>query len=335
MKFLKWLGIIILIIIALFLIIPLFLPSDFYVEKSAVVEKPVNIVFQTAVDMNQRAKWDPWIETDPEAEMNIQMTPEVIGSGYSWKGEVIGEGKITIKEFVPNELIKSKIEFIAPQSMEADVIWNFIKTDEGTKIIWALEGTLSYPIEKWFGLLMDKSLGSQFEKGLSNFKSLVESLPDLTGRTGEIQETYFEGLLAVTIKEQCAMNKLSSKMFDMYTTLMAYLKNNNIEITGSPFAIYHACKVEGHTMLECGLPVNKKIAGKENIKFIELPASKTIMASHFGHFNTVKTTYGALQKYISENNLEVTGSPWEVYITDPMQEPDQSKWETRVYFPIK
>ncbi len=335
MKFLKWLGIIILIIIALFLIIPLFLQSNFHVERSTVVEKPVNVVFQTAIDMNQRAKWDPWIEMEPEAKMNVQMTPEVIGSGYSWKGEIIGEGKITINEFVPNELIKSKIEFIAPQSMESDVIWNFMELDEGTKIIWAFEGTLSYPIEKWFGLFMDNTLGSQFEKGLSNFKSLVESLPDLAGRTGEIKETQFEGLLAVTIKEQCAMDKLSSKMFDMYTTLMAYLKNNNIEITGSPFAIYHACIVEGHTMLECGLPISTKIAGKENIKFIELPASKTIMASHFGNFNTVKTTYGALQKYISENNLEVTGSPWEVYITDPMQEPDQSKWETKVYFPIK
>ena len=70
---------------------------------------------------------------------------------------------------------KSKIEFIAPQSMESDVIWNFMELDEGTKIIWAFEGTLSYPIEKWFGLFMDNTLGSQFEKGLSNFKSLVES----------------------------------------------------------------------------------------------------------------------------------------------------------------
>ena len=38
--------------------------------------------------------------------------------------------------------------------------------------------------------------------------------------------------------------------------------------------------------------------------------------------------------YIEENSLEVTGSPFEMYITDPMKEPDQSKWETKVYFPI-
>lgn len=59
------------------------------------------------------------------------------------------------------------------------------------------------------------------------------------------------------------------------------------------------------------------------------------MASHFGHFNSVKTTYNALQKYITENKIEMNGDPWEMYITNPFKEPDQSKWETKVYFPIK
>ncbi|HAF27448.1 MAG TPA: hypothetical protein DCG75_00230 [Bacteroidales bacterium] len=335
MKFLKWLGITLLAIIALLLIIPLFLPSNFHVERSIVIDKSIKVVFQTAVDMNKRAQWDPWIEMDPNAEMNVVMMPEVIGSGYSWKGEVIGEGKITIQEFIPNELIKSKIEFIAPQSMESDIIWNFEDTENGSKVTWAFEGTLSYPVEKWTGLFMDKFMGPQFEKGLNNFKSLVESLPDLTGKTGEINLNQFEKVLALSIKEECSMDKTTAKMMEMYPALMKFLKQNNMEISGFPFAIYHPSDKVGFTILECGLPVNKRIEDNDIINFIELPASKTIMASHFGHYNTVKTTYTALQNYISENNLEINGTPWEMYITDPMKESDESKWETRVYFPIK
>jgi len=335
MKFLKWLGIVLVIIVALFLIIPLFLPSNFHIERTTRIERSIDLVFQTAVDMNKRAQWDPWIEMEPDAEITVETTPEVIGSGYYWKGEVIGEGKITINEFNLNESIKSEIEFIAPQSMKSDVIWLFEKVEKGTMITWAFEGKLSYPVEKWTGLFMDKFLGTQFEKGLSNFKTLVEDLPDLIGRTGDIQEFQFEGLMAVSLKEKCAMDKLSSKMFDMYTTLMAYLKNENIEISDSPFAIYHLCKDEGFTILECALPINQKVAKKDDIEFIKIPAGKTIMASHFGHFHTVKTTYEAIQKYVDKNNFEINGSPWEMYITDPTKEPDQSKWETKVYFPIK
>jgi len=335
MKFLKWLGISLISLIALLLIIALFLPSNFHVERSIEIDKPVNAIFETAVDMNLRAKWDPWLEMEPSAEISVQMTPEIIGSGYTWKGEIIGEGKITILEFIPNELIKSKIEFIEPQSMESDVIWSFIETDNGTLITWAFEGSLSYPIEKWSGLFMDKFMGPQFEKGLSNFKKLVESLPDMSGRTGEIKEFQFEGLFAISIKEECAINKLSSKMMEMYPELMDFLNENNLEIYGPPFAIYHESETEGFTLLECALPIKTKIKGKDNINFIEILPTKTIMASHFGHYNTVKTTYSELFKHINENSLNVTGSPWEMYITDPMKEPDQSKWETKVYFPIK
>ena len=259
MKILKWVSIILLIIIALFLIIPLFLPTNFHIERSTVIEKPIDIVFQTAIDINQRAKWDPWIEMDPEAEINVQIEPGVIGSGYSWKSEIIGEGKITINEFVPNQLIKSKIVFISPQSMESDVIWNFVESDEGTKITWAFEGTLSYPVEKWFGLFMDKSLGSQFEKGLSNFKSLVEDLPDLIGRTGEIKEIEFEGFIALSIKDKIKQSKLEFKMLDIYSTLMVFIKSNDLEITGSPFRIYHDLQTEDDSIIiELGFPISIK-----------------------------------------------------------------------------
>jgi len=335
MKFLKWLGIVILILLALFLIIPLFLPSNFHVERSVEVERSTEFVFQNAVDMSQRAKWDPWIEMDPTVDMKVNMTPEIIGSGYSWKSEIIGEGRITIKEFVPNQSIKSEIEFIAPRSSTSDVIWNFEESENGTKITWAFEGTLSYPVEKWMGLFMDKMMSGPFEKGLSNFKSLVESKPELNGRTGEISIAEFDGLKAITMKEKCSIDKLSGKMIEMYSALLKYIKENNEDFSGHPFAIYHPCEEEGYTMLECGLPVDKEFLETETINFIELPVSKVVMASHFGHYNTVKESYQAIESFVSDNNLEINGSPFEVYITDPMSEPDQSKWETKVYFPVK
>lgn len=335
MKFLKWLGLIVILIVVLFLIIPIFLPSNFHVERDIVVDKPVDVVFQTAVDMKQRSKWDPWIEMEPEADVTVNMTPEIIGSGYTWKGEVIGEGKVTIQEFVPNEIIKSEITFISPQSMKSDIIWKFEEIEGGTKITWAFEGTLSYPMERWAGLFLDNSIGPNFEQGLRNFKELVEDLPVYKGRTGEIKESVFEALHAVTITEKCEMDKLSSKMIEMYSQLMRYIKENNEEIAGSPFAIHYPVEEAGKTLLECGLPVNATLQGEDLINFITLPESKVVVASHFGHFSTVKKTHEAIKKYITDNNLEVTGTPWEMYITDPMKEPDQNKWETKVYFPIR
>lgn len=335
MKFLKWTGIIIIVLVALFLIIPLFLPSTVRVERSVTVEAPLDLVFQTAVDMNMRAKWDPWIEMDPDAEIITEIMPGGVGSWYTWDGEIIGKGKLTIKEIEVNKLIQSKIEFIEPQSMTSDIFWKFTENEEWTDITWGFEATLSYPVERWFGLFIDSQLGTQFEKGLQNFKKLVEDLPSDFGKTGEIMETEFAGLIALTIKEECEMNNLRSKMIEMYSSILRYMNTNQIEMTGTPFAIYHKSEKEGFTILECGLPVSKEIEGNERIKFIELPAGKTITASHFGPFHTVNNTHKAIENYIIENNLEKSGTPWEIYITDPWKQPDQSKWETKVYFPVK
>ena len=334
MKFLKWLGIIVVCIIALILIIPLFLPSNFHVERSVIIERSPERVFQTAIDMSQRAKWDPWIEMEPDVKMEVTMKPEIIGSGYYWKGDTIGEGRITIKEFVPNELIKSEIEFIAPRSSKSDVIWTFKENKEGTKITWAIEGTLSYPIEKWMGLFMEQMMAESFEKGLANFKTLVESKPELEGRTGKIAEVQFEGLQGMVIMDECKVDELTGRMIKMYSSLMRYLREHDEELDGHPFTIYHFNEND-QVKLECGLPVSTELEGTEDIKYIELPPGKAVMASHFGHFSTVQKSYEAIEQYMKENNLEADGTPFELYITDPMKEPDQSKWETNIYFPIK
>lgn len=334
MKFLKWLGILIFTILVLFLTIPAFLSSSYHIERETIVQKHVEVVFLAATDMDLRQKWDPWIETDPGAEVKVTMLPEIIGSGYHWKGEVIGEGKIEIIEFIPNQLIKSKLTFIAPQPMESNAIWNFESTEEGTKITWAFEGEFSY-LYKWSGLLMDKMIGESFEKGLSNFKKLVEKIPDTMGRTGKVYETTFDGIKALSITKECNSDRLTSCMFDMYTTILSHLKNNKLEIYGKPFSIYHPSDKEGITILECALPIETKIKGNGNIKYIELPKTKVVVATHFGHFKTTKTSHKVIKEFISENNYITSGTPWEMYITDPTKEFNQNKWETHIYYPIE
>ena len=39
-------------------------------------------------------------------------------------------------------------------------------------------------------------------------------------------------------------------------------------------------------------------------------------------------------EWLGKNGKLVTGAMWEVYESDPEQEPDPAKWRTWVYFPI-
>jgi effector-binding domain-containing protein len=59
-----------------------------------------------------------------------------------------------------------------------------------------------------------------------------------------------------------------------------------------------------------------------------------VFAKHLGGYNTSKTHW-AIDTYMKDFNLKPKDFIWEVYVTDPATEPDSTKWETDIYYPLK
>ena len=64
---------------------------------------------------------------------------------------------------------------------------------------------------------------------------------------------------------------------------------------------------------------------------IEVPDSKAFMLDHFGAYDNQMYAYKALDYYFKKNKLDFN-MVLEEYITNPMAEPDTSKWHTKIYF---
>ncbi|MES2733307.1 MAG: SRPBCC family protein [Bacteroidota bacterium] len=161
-------------LLALLLLIAIFLPSQYHVERTIEINKPTPAVFEEVADFNHWLAWNPWTEMEPTAHNTISGTPKTVGSHWAWEGKEIGVGSLTIQAISPNQSIKSKLAMLQPQAMEADDSWLFEPTDKGTKVIWSNTGKLSYPVERYFGLFMNKILGEQYETGLLKLKQVVE-----------------------------------------------------------------------------------------------------------------------------------------------------------------
>lgn len=73
----------------------------------------------------------------------------------------------------------------------------------------------------------------------------------------------------------------------------------------------------------------------DGLQLIETYEGKVIMAQHNGDYSSTHNSWGKIEEYIKANNLEMNGAPWEQYITDPMTEPDPSKWITNLFWPVK
>ena len=174
MKVLKIILFVVVLLAGIVLAVAAFLPAEYHVSRSIEINKPVDLVFNTIDNFKDRPAWDPWLSQDPDAEVTYAGPDSGVGASYSWKGKIIGAGKLTVMEVEENKSIKSKLEFFEPKMAASQIWWQLEPTANGTKATWTNRGDLSYPIERLFGPMLDGMLGPDFEKGLINLKKVVE-----------------------------------------------------------------------------------------------------------------------------------------------------------------
>lgn len=176
MKTLKTIGIVLLCIIILTVGVAYLLPRHIHVERSATIPASPEVVFNQVNNLKNWEKWSPWHDIDPDMEI-VYSRPEMgAGASYSWSSNnpAAGQGKLTIMESLPYSLITTELYFAEQGTATAQ--YTFVPVDEGTLMTWSMESDMgNNPIGRYFGLFMDKMLGSDFEKGMENIKEVVAS----------------------------------------------------------------------------------------------------------------------------------------------------------------
>ena len=171
----------ILIVVALLIIVLLIIitmqPPSYTVVRSASMVAPPPAVFAQVNDFHNWEAWSPWAKLDPSMKQSFQGAPEGTGAIYSWVGDKkVGEGRMTITESHPNDLVQINLEFIKPFASTAGTEFTFKPDGNQTSVTWTMSGKKNF-MAKAFGLFMsmDKMIGRDFEKGLAQMKSVVEA----------------------------------------------------------------------------------------------------------------------------------------------------------------
>jgi hypothetical protein len=176
-KVLLGLVVIIVVLIAVFVVMVMLQPAQYQVERSTTINAPAPVVFNQVNDFHKWNSWSPWEKLDPNMKRTFEGAPSGTGAVYSWVGNSdVGEGKMTIVESRPSDLVKIKLEFLKPFAATSET--NFVFTNQGnqTNVKWTMNGDNNF-ISKAFSVFtsMDKMIGPDFEKGLAQLKTVSES----------------------------------------------------------------------------------------------------------------------------------------------------------------
>jgi uncharacterized protein YndB with AHSA1/START domain len=165
------------VVIVLFLIIVAMRPPDFRVSRSLAIAAPAETVFTQVNTLRQWEAWNPWGKLDPNAKMTYDGPSSGVGASYTWVGNSkVGEGRSTIVESKPAELVRFRLEFFKPMKATNTAEFTFKPEGDQTTVTWTMSGKNNFMC-KLFSLLVDcdKMVGGQFEKGLAAMKSVAES----------------------------------------------------------------------------------------------------------------------------------------------------------------
>ena len=174
MKYVKAVLFVLVSMIVLFLVVAIFMPSEFKLERTITIDCPADFVFWQAADLDNFNKWNTWYEEEPSAYKPIQGNPG-LGQVSEWSGKEVGTGKLTNTVVTENSYIEQKLEFTAPFESTSKVWFNFSESQGKTTVVWGVSGDLSYPIERFMKVKIESGLSDSFNHGLANLKKLSES----------------------------------------------------------------------------------------------------------------------------------------------------------------
>ena len=170
-------GLVLVLVLGVFAAIVAMRPSDFRVERSAVVSAPAPVVFAQVNDLHNWDAWSPWAKLDPAAKQTFDGPRAGTGAAFAWAGNnQVGEGRMTITESRPSELVRFRLDFVKPLAGTNAAEFTFTPQGNQTAVRWTMTGRQNF-ITKTVCMFMsmDKMVGGQFEQGLAQMKSVAEA----------------------------------------------------------------------------------------------------------------------------------------------------------------
>ena len=334
MKIFKYLLYLLLGLLAILIIAGLFIQKEVKTERTVVMDAPVSEIYDYVIDLKKWDEWSPWRELDPAMKKTYGDVTKGKGATYKWSGKKAGKGYLTITDGIVNESIKTRIDFRGNGT--AYGYWKFNALENGsTEVTRGLTFDVPFPMNIMTYFMEETDgMGKDYEKGLNKIKSIMEESSKMYNGY-HINELNLPEQHFIGIRKELAMSGIQDFYRENIGMPFMAAEDAGLEVVGMPLGLYFSWDtIAQKTDLMVAVPVKEK-AELEGFEYLSMPAGKLLQVDYIGNYDGIGKAHEAIDQYIVDNNLEKGYPIIEQYLSDPAQEPDSSKWLTKIYYPVK
>lgn len=335
MKILKIAGIILVAIVALFLLAGLFAPKEFAASESIVINAPADVVYKHISHFKSFEKWNPWSKLDPNQVITLEGTDGTVGAKHSWKGnDDVGEGSMTVTKLEPGKGIEYDLHFIKPWEAHNTAYMNMEAAEGGQKVTWGMKGAMPFPMNA-LGLFMNMgdAIKKDFTEGLTSLKTMCESDQSAGGSAYEVSEIEWAEKNCLAIRQVVKFQDMSAFFGTHYPKMFEAITKGGGK-PGVPLGVYYMYDEEKmEADMAAAIPYEGGKVAAKGYSELKLPATKAYSMDYYGDYAKMQAPYATMFEFMKKNfNRENPDMVVEEYISDPMSEPDTTKWHTKIYF---
>ncbi|HEX3845905.1 MAG TPA: SRPBCC family protein [Steroidobacteraceae bacterium] len=320
----------------IFLVVGMLLPRKVHVQRTAEIARPASMVFATVDSFRLFPKWSPWQDLDPNMHQATAGPREGVGAKLVWSGnDKVGTGAQVITAAEPDRSVSSDLDFGRMGIAKSALL--LAPSGGSTRVTWSLDTDMGAgPVGRWFGLMMDRMIGKDFDAGLRKLKTLVEGMPnvDIAGFDPVPVDMTAGPILVVSETAPLDSPEIGKAYADAYVKIGKFMAKNKLHAAGAPLGI-DGDIANGSFSFQAGMPIDRAdVADADGVRIAQSYQGKALKATHVGPYNTLTGTYDAFRAYVAAHDYTPAASPISWYIDDPAKTPPQ-QLRTEVYWPIR
>jgi len=320
--------------------IGMLLPRNVHVERAAGIGAPPATVFALVNGYRLYNKWSPWYALDPEAQYTYEGPDFGVGAKMAWASakKDVGSGSQTIVESRPHEMVRTELDF--GEQWRASARFTLAPEGDGTRVTWGLDADMGAgPVGRWFGLMMDRMVGKDYESGLAALKTLAEGLPKtdfarLAVEKVEVRPVTVAFMPAASARDDQA---IAAAIGGAYGQVGSFMKKNGLRQASAPITICNRMDESGYEF-DAGIPVDrppdKEVAADSLVQVKATYGGKALKVVHKGAYHGLEATYNQLLAWTAAHGYESAGPPWDEYVSDP-GETAEADLVTHIFMPVK
>ena len=328
------------IVVALFLIVGIVLPSSRYLVERIETNRKLTIVFDTLNNFSRFKDWNATAMRDPKMKTTISGPASGVGAEFKYSSDKsqVGSGTWKIVKSVPNELVAIQIE---NDRMGKNKRTEFKLKPTGNNNR-NVEITQSYKVEYGFnllgryaGLYVRSHVGDDMKFGLGKLTNMLASIPNID------HAVYGDKLTGLSVAQIPAEHLLfvpaGTLPFDdpvIEKSMRANMEWINRSMAASGLVAAGSMRIvtseQGRDTytFDVAQPVRKADTAEAAatatteftglsllgpVKYQLLPARRAVSGKFIGYIRELENVRNALRAWSAPRGLEVTDRPYEVY----------------------